>query len=572
MKNKRLTIFAVLITLIPLVLLFLPIIINYDKTSSNTLILDKDYSYLSRDQIVKKMDGDFNLPQSIVLKTSTKNFELNTASISAEINKKRTASTILYRRLNEGIFSYINYFFTPKKFILDISYDNGALDKYLSDLSSQINKPFVPSELQIKSGSIVFTKGELGQEIDEGLLKQDIISNLSNGQFDQKIDITLKSSGYLPNDTQINDTKERAKKLIGKSLILTNENNNITIDDKTLISWLDFQGDYQSSKIAEFTKNTAQSLKRDPVNAVFKFENNKVIDFQPSVAGIIPQEKELADLIENSLNKLVDFEDKSITAVIPIKSIDPLIKNGDVNNLGIKELLGRGVSTFHHSDSTRNMNIEKGSSIVNRVLVSPGETFSFIKNLGEVSLDAGFKKAYIIRAGKTELDVGGGICQVSTTLFRAMLDAGMDITARQNHAYRVSYYEEDSKPGFDATVFIPNPDLKFINDTGHYVLVQNTFDLPNRTLTYEIYGTSDGRKASITNYRQWDAQPAPPSVNIDDPTLPLGKTVQDEHSIAGLKTAFDWTVTDSSGKILHQKTFQSVYSPWAAVYRHGTKI
>jgi vancomycin resistance protein YoaR len=149
-----------------------------------------------------------------------------------------------------------------------------------------------------------------------------------------------------------------------------------------------------------------------------------------------------------------------------------------------------------------------------------------------------------------------------------MLDAGLNITERQNHAYRVSYYEEDSKPGFDATVFIPSPDLKFVNDTGHYVLIQNTFDLKNRRLTYYIYGTSDGRKAEISNYRSWDATPAPPDINIDDPTLPPGKTVQDEHAIAGLKTAFDWKVV-RDGQIIHQKTFQSVFVPWAAVYRHG---
>ena len=232
-------------------------------------------------------------------------------------------------------------------------------------------------------------------------------------------------------------------------------------------------------------------------------------------------------------------------------------------------MLGKGTSTFWHSSAIRNINITKGSSIVNRILVAPGDTFSFVKSLGEVSLAAGYKQAYIIRQGKTELDVGGGVCQVSTTLFRAMLDAGLNITERKNHAYRVSYYEEDSKPGFDATVFIPSPDLKFVNDTAHHVLIQSVLDMDNRRLTYEIYGTSDGRKTNITNYRQWDSTPPPPDVWIDDPTLPVGKVVKDEQAIRGLKTAFDWTVTDKDGNILHQKTFQSNFAAWAAVYRRG---
>jgi len=332
---------------------------------------------------------------------------------------------------------------------------------------------------------------------------------------------------------------------------------------------LGFDSDFQDQKITEYIVNLAISLDHPPVDAVFKFENNQVLEFQPAKDGIAINQSEIQTLISQSIPKLIDSTDKTIDIILPISSTKPVVQNNEVNNLGIKELIGRGTSSFRHSSATRNENITKGSSIVNRILVAPGDTFSFVKSLGEVSLEAGYKKAYIIRNGKTELDVGGGICQVSTTLFRAMLDAGLNIIQRQAHAYRVSYYEEDSKPGFDATVFIPSPDLQFINDTGHHVLVQNTLDMTNRRLTYEIYGTSDGRKSEITNYHQWGYAAAPPDVWIDDPTLPVGKTIQDEHAIPGLKTAFDWTVT-KDGQTLHKKTFTSNYVPWAAVYRRGT--
>jgi len=301
-------------------------------------------------------------------------------------------------------------------------------------------------------------------------------------------------------------------------------------------------------------------------------ENNKVVEFIPAQNGITIKTDELANLIIESLNKLINTEDLSEEITIPVTIAEPKIKNSDTNNLGINELLGQGVSTFNHSSATRNINVKKGSSIVNNILVAPDTTFSFIKNLGEVSLKNGYTNAYIIREGKTELDVGGGICQVSTTLFRAMLNSGLNITQRQAHAYRVSYYEEDSKPGFDATVFIPSPDLKFINDTGNYVLIRNIYDGDNKKLTYEIYGTNDGRKTEISNYKQWGAQSAPPDVYIDDPTLEVGKFIKTESKVPGLKTSFDWTVTKSDGTILHQKTFTSNFVPWAAVYRRGTKI
>lgn len=568
MKNKLLYLPALVITLIlPLLFLF-PVILNYNKSADNTKILGIDYSNLNRDQIEKQLEKDFVLPPVVILKSNTKEYQLNLASISAQINKTKTANTILYRRLDEGIIAYIKYFFKPKSFYLDIFYNDNALDKYLSDLSTQHNRPYVPSEFHLKNNSVEYIQGELGQEVDIDALKKDVINNLSLGKFDKPIDIVINKSGFLPSEEQINGTKSKASKLIGKSLNLVVEDKSVNINDQTLISWLSFNNDFNDSEINTFVKSTSQSLKRDPVDAIFKFENNQVLEFRPSTPGIIPEEDKLVDLLKTSTNNLISTSDKTISVNVSYKTIDPAIKNSDANDLGIKELLGRGVSTFKHSDSIRNFNVEKGASTVNRVLVAPGDTFSFVKTLGVVSLDSGFKKAYIIREGRTELDVGGGICQVSTTLFRAMLNAGLNIIERQPHAYRVSYYEEDSPPGYDATVFIPSPDLKFINDTGHYVLIQSTFDGVNKKLTYEIYGTSDGRKAEISNYRKWGAQPAPPDRYIDDPTLPPGKIVQVEHRIPGLKTAFDWKVM-RDGQTLHEKTFQSSYVPWAAVYRRG---
>ena len=571
--NKKSTIYLILIIVfILLTLLFGPIIANYDKTGSNTYLLNKNYSHLSRNQILDQIDKDFILPENITLVSPNKEkISLPLASISAKIDKNKTASTMLYRRLNQGIAAYINYFFKPKNFNLEISFDASKLEEQVNFIASQVEKPFIPTEISYKNSNVFVSLGSTGVDLDKELLIKNINTLLITGNFSQEINIETKTTGYIPDSDAVNIAKSTAKKLLKKSLVLNESFNKIVVDSNTLISWIGFENNYQQSKIEDYVKNLNTSLSRDPVDAVFVFENNKVDEFKPAQNGIKVKESELLDLIIKSLDKLINTEELSDNIIIPVISTEPKIKNEDANNLGIKDLLGRGTSKFSHSSNIRNMNVEKGASIINRILVAPGETFSFIKNLGEVTIDAGFKKAYIIRQGKTELDVGGGICQVSTTLFRAMLDAGLNITARQNHAYRVSYYEEDSKPGFDATVFIPNPDLKFINDTGHYVLIQSAYDAINKSLTYEIYGTSDGRKAEISNYKQWGYQAPPPDVWIDDPTLESGKTIQDEQRIPGLKTSFDWTVKKADGSILHQKTFTSVFVPWAAVFRRGTK-
>ncbi len=562
-------IIALVITITPLLILFAPLVLNYNKSGNNTFLLDKDYSHLSRAEIISRIDQDYVLPQIINLKLNDQIFSIDTASISASIDTNKIASALLYRRLDEGIVNYVKYFFNPKKFNLKISYDEVKLTQVIQDITLQIDKPFVPTELIIKNKKITVSPGVVGLSVDQDILKNNIINNLMFAKFNDPILIETKTIGTIPTTSQIDETLIRANNLIDKSIVISTTLDTITIDDQTLISWIDFNNGFQLEKIDLYTQNIAKSFTRDPVDALFKFENSKVLEFKPAQNGIIVNANDLSKEIVSSFINLEKSTEKQEKLTPSLQTIEPKIKNSDVNDLGIKELLGSGTSTFWHSSATRNINIDKGSSIVNRILVAPGETFSFIKSLGEVTLAAGYKQAYIIRQGKTELDVGGGVCQVSTTLFRAMLNSGLNITDRKNHAYRVSYYEEDSKPGFDATVFIPNPDLKFINDTNHHVLIQSILDMDNRRLTYEIYGTSDGRKVNITNYRQWDSTPPPPDVWIDDPTLPVGKVIKDEQAIRGLKTAFDWTVTDKDGNILHQKTFQSNFAAWAAVYRRG---
>ncbi|MDD3002505.1 MAG: VanW family protein [Candidatus Shapirobacteria bacterium] len=572
MNKKSIPYLIFIIIFIFLTLFFGPIIANYNKTGSNTLLVNKDYSYLSRDQILSKIDQDFVLPDHFILiLPNQQETSLKLATISAQINKNGIANTMLSRRLNQGLIAYIKYFFKPKNFNLEITLDNDKLNQQADLLAFQIDKPFVPTELNYKNGLISVAIGSTGVQFDRDVFINNLNTLLLIGNFNQKIRLETQIIGSIPASDQINNAKSRAQKLIKKSLILKQDSNQTIINNSTLISWVGFDNNYQTNKINKYIEKLNSTFKKEGTDAIFKMENNKVVEFIPAQNGITIKTDELASLINESLNKLINTEDLSEEITIPVTIAEPKIKNSDTNNLGINELLGQGISTFNHSSATRNINVKKGSSIVNNILVAPDTTFSFIKNLGEVSLKNGYANAYIIREGKTELDVGGGICQVSTTLFRAMLNAGLNIIQRQAHAYRVSYYEEDSKPGFDATVFIPSPDLKFINDTGHYVLIRNIYDGDNKKLTYEIYGTSDGRKTEISNYKQWGAQSAPPDVYIDDPTLEVGKLIKTESKVPGLKTSFDWTVTKSDGTMLHQKTFISNFVPWAAVYRRGTK-
>jgi vancomycin resistance protein YoaR len=196
--------------------------------------------------------------------------------------------------------------------------------------------------------------------------------------------------------------------------------------------------------------------------------------------------------------------------------------------------------------------------------------FSFNETVGEISAITGYKQAFIIKEGQTILGDGGGVCQTSSTLFRAVLAAGLPILERTAHAYRVSYYEQNYPVGFDATIFQPAPDFKFKNDTPRYVLIQMEFDEKKKYLAFSIYGTSDGRRAETSKPRIWDVVPPPPDLYIDDPTLLVGQIKQTEHAAKGAKVAFDWKVTRGE-EVLVERTFYSSYRPWQAVYLRGTK-
>lgn len=308
-----------------------------------------------------------------------------------------------------------------------------------------------------------------------------------------------------------------------------------------------------------------------PIDALFQFQNGKATAFRPSTDGQEVNAEELEQQVASRIPLLVAFsKPQQLTIPVNIDVIHPKVSTQDANSLGIKELIGTGTSLFQYSIPSRIYNIGLASSRVNGTLVAPGDTFSFAKAVGDVSSFTGYQQAYVIQNGHTVLGDGGGLCQVSTTLFRAALNAGLPIVERHAHDYRVEYYEEDGPPGIDATVYVPSVDLKFKNDTGHYILIQSVIDPTILRLTFYIYGVSDGRSVSMTTPVVTNEVPAPQPLYQDDPTLPKGTIKQTDFAAAGADVSFSRTVM-KNGKVYLQDSFNSHYQPWQAVYLVGTQ-
>jgi len=452
--------------------------------------------------------------------------------------------------------------------ILDYSLNQEVLSQQVDQIANQVFIPIIEPAIKITDQEqIEIEPGGEGLILDKRRLISIINSQLTHLNF-ESIELPLIKISPDLTEEQINQTQVRAEKFLGKKLALTAEEMAWELDDEQLVQLLSFSDGYDQEKIASWSANLATAINRPPQNAAFEFKEGRVTQFRNAKEGISLEQQKTVDLIARSLAEL-ETEKETITAQLPVVTTPPQITTAEINTLGIQELVGRGISYFRGSISSRIHNIQLASSKLNGLLIPPGEVFSFNQSLGEISLATGFKQAYIIKEGRTILGDGGGVCQVSTTFFRAALDAGLPIVERIPHAYRVSYYEQKTQVGLDATVFDPTADLKFKNDTPAHLLIQAYADTKNYKLTFELYGTHDGRIVTISKSRIWDQVSPPPDLYQDDPTLPQGQVKQIDWKAWGAKVAFDYKV-ERRNEILQDRTFYSAYRPWQAIFLRGT--
>jgi vancomycin resistance protein YoaR len=411
-----------------------------------------------------------------------------------------------------------------------------------------------------------------------GKTKQDV-----KNYFDKRNDDVKNTTFIFKSDEQIATVSAKTinfgydSNLLADQAFSIGRSNNF-ISDVSLLAQAYINGvslsssyTFSEDKLIETLSPLTTNIDKKPIDALFTFENGRVTAFKPSENGQeVDIEKLIANLRSKSVSVLSTGTSQAITFNVPVKILEPKVSTDKANNLGIRELIGSGTSLFQHSIPGRIFNVELAASRINGILVPPGQTFSFNNALGDVSAFTGYKQAYVIKEGRTVLGDGGGVCQVSTTLFRAILDAGLPVLERTAHAYRVSYYEEDSPPGIDATVYGPSPDLKFKNDTNNYILIQTTVDPSILRLTFYLYGTKDGREVTITKPVILSQTPPPPTVYQDDPTLPKGELKQVDFAAWGANVYFTRQVTKDKKVIISEK-FTSNYQPWADIFLRGTK-
>jgi vancomycin resistance protein YoaR len=253
---------------------------------------------------------------------------------------------------------------------------------------------------------------------------------------------------------------------------------------------------------------------------------------------------------------------------LPVTITPPAVPMEEAQTMGFTDVVGEATTYFKGSSEARVRNIRLAAEKFHGVVVPPGAVFSFNQYLGPVNAEAGFEDSLIISGDRTAVGIGGGICQVSTTAFRAAFFGGYEIVERWAHGYRVTWYETGSGPGLDATIYTPDVDFKFRNDTGHYLLIQTYTDPEAGTLVFRFYGTPSSRLVTMEGPFEENVVPHGADVYREDPSLPKGRVEQVDWAKDGVDVTVRRTVTEGDA-VIHQDTFFSRYQPWQAVYLVG---
>lgn len=563
------------------ILIFLTIlafeVLMQDRFFPRVYVGDTHLFFLNKDQGVRVLEAKFakrsNEKLEFVFKDQA--FAVDLASASAKLDANQALNKAFapghegsaYKRFLDQIKLFIfGANFTPDVQIL--------VDEQIEAIAKQIVRAPKDATLSIdeaqdatNSSRIKISKGEEGIELDKEILITMLKDFLTLGKL--KVAIPVKIVDPTITNQEAIIAKSYLDDLGTQAINLTFEDSEFTIDTQILITLLDFdqkEGSLISrEKLNIFLIELSKKIDREVVEAQFSFDSSsgRVSAFKPAQEGRKLSVEKTKELI---LLALSGKRPKNIS--LPVSVTEPKIKTDQVNNLGIKELLGRGISRFSGSIPNRIYNLSLAASRINGVLIPPGEIFSFNDKVGDISAESGYKQAYIIKSGRTVLDDGGGVCQDSTTLFRAVLNAGLPVVARTAHAYRVGYYEQGFPPGLDATVFAPSVDFKFKNDTPAHILIQSY--VSGVTLYVDIYGSNDGRVATLSKPAVSNQTPPLPEVRQDDPTLPKGTIKQVDFPAWGANVSFTRMVK-RGGEVLISENYRSNYRPWAPVFLVGTK-
>ena len=464
-----------------------------------------------------------------------------------------------------------------------VVYDQRDAHKVLQEIARQIDKPMIEAAITLDGKEVKVSEGQVGRKVDiPATLKR--LEPYFLTQTSGTIALVIEETAPVIMDVQA--TADLARSILSQDFTIQPADPNFgvgpwVIEAQDLASLLQLEryteegtAGYRLSlnreSLLHYLGSIAPSLRVEPVNArmFFNDERREIEVVQSAVIG-----KGLD--LDRSVDQIVEqLQAGQHEATLVMQDVEPAVKDDTTAaSLGITELIYEGHSYFYGSPSDRLQNIRTSAASFYGVMVAPGEVFSMAKYLTDISLENGYAEAIIIVGDQSVRGVGGGVCQVSTTLFRTAFFAGFPIVERYPHAYRVSYYEQDANgwvntnlAGLDATVYVPIVDFKFRNDTPYWILMETY--ATDTSLTWKFYSTSDGRSVDWTTTGVTNVTPPPEPVYREDPTLPTGTIKQVDWAVNGASVSVQRNVY-KDGSLYFTDYIHTTYVPWPDGYNYG---
>jgi vancomycin resistance protein YoaR len=466
-----------------------------------------------------------------------------------------------------------------------LAYDERQARAYLGGIAAQIDKPTIEASLNLQGAEVVAAPGQVGQRVDIAASLAPLTDQMRS-MTDGMVSLVVVDSP--PEILDASQQAEQAQRILAAPLVLQapdaqeGDPGPWTLEPQQVADLLtieraqggqgaQYQLGLKSGPLRRFLDEQAGKLARNPANARFIFndETKQLEVLQPSVTG---RTLNVEASIQAINEKLLQGQHN---IALSFDYTQPEVSSeATAEQLGITQLVSSHTSYFRGSSAARMQNIAAAAARFHGLLVPPGATFSMADALGDVSLNNGFAEALIIFGGRTIKGVGGGVCQVSTTLFRTAFLGGFPVVERYPHAYRVGYYEQTANgwdanlAGLDATVFVPQVDFKFKNDTPSWLLMETYVNEKAGRITWKFYSTSDGREVSWeTTGPQNIVEPPDPQYE-ENPDLTPGEIKQVDWAADGA----DVTVTrvvKRDGEMLFRDQFITHYEPWRDVFQYG---
>lgn len=467
-----------------------------------------------------------------------------------------------------------------------VIFDQRVAYNYLQNIAAQVNQPVVEASLRLEGTNVIAEAGQYGRALN---LDATLIYLGAQLQSFRDGEVPLVIQETAPRLLDVSSQAEAARRILSAPLVVAIPNavpgdpGPWTFDTPVLANMLAVSV-IENNGVAEMRvgldpaslRNSLTELKnfvdQTPQNARFIFndETRLLEPIAPSAVGRVMDVE--ASIL--AINEALLRGEHTVNLIVAEES--PAVQDtASGAELGITELVAEHTTYFYGSSAARIQNIEAAAKNFHGVLVAPGEVFSMGNYMSDISLENGFAEALIIYGGRTIKGVGGGVCQVSTTLFRTVFFAGFPVIERYSHAYRVSYYEMNASgavdprlAGLDATVYFPLVDFKFQNDTPYWMLMETYVNPAARTITWKIYSTSDGR--SVT----WETSGPVNTVSPPEPVFEVNEELaeneikQIDYAAEGADVHVVRTVW-KNGQIYFTDEFRTHYEPWAAVCQYG---